>query len=66
MALTKSQYDAIMREYDQLQAQHHYELEKRTEEIFEKIPEYKELSDSVATLGFSYLMKSHYTSKISF
>ena len=58
MALTKSQYDAIMREYDQIKAQHSYELDKRKEEIYEKLPEYKELSDSVSSIAFSYVMKA--------
>ena len=35
MALTNSQFEAIMREYDNLRAKHDYELQKRTEEIYE-------------------------------
>ena len=58
MALTNSQFDAIMREYDNLRAQHDYELQKRKEEIFETIPTFEELYDSVSSIGYSYILKS--------
>lgn len=58
MALANSQYDAIMREYDKIRTQHDYELDKRTEEIFEQVPGYKELHESVSTLSCSYFQKA--------
>ena len=58
MALTNSQFDAIMREYDNIRAQHDYELQKRKEEIFETIPTFEELYDSVSSVGRSYILKS--------
>ena len=58
MALTNSQFDAIMREYDNIRAQHDYELQKRKEEIFETIPTFEELYDSVSSIGHSYILKS--------
>ena len=58
MALTNSQFDAIMREYDNIRAQHDYELQKRKEEIFETIPTFEELYDSVSSIGYSYILKS--------
>ena len=58
MALTNSQFDAIMREYDSLRAQHNYELLKRTEEVYETIPKYKELDESVSSVGYAYILKA--------
>lgn len=58
MALTNSQFEAIMREYDNLRAKHDYELQKRTEEIYETIPKYKELHDSVSSVGQFYILKA--------
>lgn len=54
MALDNAQFDAIMRKYDRTQLQHKYELQKRFDEIYEKIPEYKALDESVSTLSLSY------------
>ena len=43
MALSNSQYNAILREYERLQAEERSELEKRREEVFRRIPRLKEL-----------------------
>ena len=58
MALNNSQYDAIMREYDQMQSQHQYELSKRRDEIFEKIPEYEALTYSTPSFAMSCTIKA--------
>ena len=58
MALNNSQYDAIMREYDQMQSQHQYELSKRRDEIFEKIPEYEALTYSTPSFAMSCTLKA--------
>lgn len=58
MALNTSQYNAIMREYDQLNSIHQYELSKRTDEIYEKIPEYEALSQSVPSLAMACTLKT--------
>ena len=42
MALSNSQYDSIMRIYNQAQLRQKHELDKRREEIYEKIPAVKE------------------------
>ncbi len=49
MALENSQYDAIMRHYDEIRTLHRNELEERTQKIYTEIPELKELDDAVAS-----------------
>ena len=51
MALTNSQYDAIMREYEDRQSTNRHLLEKRRAYIFEHVKGYRELSDSIASLS---------------
>lgn len=51
MALTNSQYDAIMREYEDRQSRNRHLLEERKAYIFEHVEGYRELSDSVASLS---------------
>ena len=45
MALTNSQYDAIMREYSAKQAISRRKLDERTSQVYTTMPEYKELLD---------------------
>lgn len=54
MAMDNAQFDAIMRKYDQLQLQHKHELNRRFEEVYAKIPEYKALDEAVSTIAMSY------------
>lgn len=51
MALTNSQYDAIMHKYSLKQSLSTRLLEKRTAQIHSSIPEYKELLDKISTLS---------------
>ena len=51
MALTNSQYDAIMREYSAKQTLSRHRLEERTKQIFAAVPEYKVLLDEISTLS---------------
>lgn len=51
MALTNSQYDAIMREYEYRQSRNRHLLEERRTYIFEHVKGYRELSDSIASLS---------------
>ena len=51
MALTNSQYDEIMREYNQLKFRHSRELEERVREIYEKVPAIRELEHEITTLA---------------
>lgn len=47
MALSNSQYDSIMRMYHQEQLRNKHELDKRTAEVYEKIPAIREINDAV-------------------
>ena len=38
MALSNSQYDSIMRIYNQKQLNNKHELDRRTKEVYERIP----------------------------
>ena len=38
MALSNSQYDAIMREYGRQQIENHHKLEERRKEIYARLP----------------------------
>lgn len=51
MALSNSQYDAIMREYDQIRFGHQNEQQRRITEIYEKIPAIKALDLETARVG---------------
>lgn len=44
MSFSNSQYNEIMREYEAMQAEQRAKLERRLEEVYEKIPEMKELN----------------------
>ena len=48
MGLTRSQYDAVMRVYDQRQIRNHHIEEERRKRAYEAIPELRELDQSVA------------------
>ena len=48
MALSNSQYDAIMRAYGRQQIENHHQLEERRREIYRKLPVIKELEAEIA------------------
>ena len=48
MALSNSQYDAIMRAYGRQQIENRHQLEERRREIYEKIPAVRELEAEIA------------------
>ena len=48
MALSNSQYDAIMRVYNQRRFQDKREQDKRIAEVYEKVPQVEALSDEIA------------------
>ena len=54
MALTNSQYDQIMKTYEEKQYQAHYELEKRKARLLAKIPEYREINSEISRLSIHY------------
>lgn len=49
MPLSNSQYQAIMRIYNERQYQDRYEQEKRCQEVYEKIPQLKSFEDEIST-----------------
>ncbi len=51
MGLTNSQYDAIMRSYEQRQLHNKDVLFARYEEVYRKIPALKEIDESISSLG---------------
>ena len=48
MALSNSQYQALMRVYQQRQLENKREQDERVREVFEKVPEIARLSDEIA------------------
>lgn len=54
MPLTNSQYDAIMRSYEEKQRAARYRLEKNTLEVYAKIPSYEELERQAATISIEH------------
>ncbi len=56
MGLSNSQYQAILREYDRIQAEERAKREERVEEVYQKIPELKTLNLASGKLALeSYL-----------
>ncbi|MBD5445038.1 MAG: ATP-binding protein [Lachnospiraceae bacterium] len=53
MSLTNTQYDIILRGYENKQLNTRHELERRTKYVYEHIPAYRELEDNIATLSVS-------------
>ena len=51
MALNNIQYDTIMRDYQRTQAEHRHEQEDRIQEVFQKLPQIKEMNDQIAALS---------------
>ena len=51
MILDNSQYDAIMRTYEQKQLYNRKELEKRYENAYKKLPALKELHHTISSLS---------------
>lgn len=49
MALSNSQFDSIMRIYNQKQLHNKHELDRRIKEVYEKIPAIKEMNDEIGT-----------------
>lgn len=54
MGLKNSQYQAIMREYEQKQLRSHDILTKRYQEVCRQLPEFKKLDDSISVLSVQY------------
>lgn len=54
MGLKNSQYQAIIRDYEQKQFRSHDILTKHYQTVYEKLPEFKELDESVSSLSVQY------------
>lgn len=54
MGLTNSQYQAIMRSYEQKQLRSHDILARHYEEVYRALPEYKSLDESISILSVQY------------
>lgn len=53
MALTNSQYQSIIRDYDRIRDNNRFTLETRKVQVWQAAPEYRELEDSVSSLSVS-------------
>lgn len=49
MALSNSQYNAVMRDYEQQQLQNRHDQERRIAEVYEKVPQIEAIDKSIAT-----------------
>ena len=54
MALKNSQYNAIMRKYEQVRLKNHDLQNARYEEVYKKLPEFKSLDESISVLSVQY------------
>ena len=57
MALSNSQYDSIMREYDNRRLRSRKLLDERKKEIYSVLPEYKAIDDEIATISVQQCKK---------
>lgn len=53
MSLSTAQYDAIMREYEERRIENRHRSEEHLQEIYDLIPEYKLISDSITDTAIS-------------
>lgn len=51
MALTNSQYNTILRMYEEKQTQNRHEQSRRRQEIYDKIPEYEQIEQAVSSVS---------------
>lgn len=58
MPLTNSQYESILREYEQIQRRNRHLLQERREQVYREVDGYQELDDSVASVSVEYGKKS--------
>ncbi len=54
MALTNTQYDTIFRDYEKVQLQNRHLLEEHRDEVYELIPEYRDIDSSIAQLALEH------------
>ena len=51
MALSNSQYDQLMRDYEQLQLDNEHELRLHFDEVYAKIPKRRTIDDTISSLS---------------
>lgn len=54
MALKNSQYDAILREYNQRQLNNVHEQEERIKKVYEQIPEFQKIDEEISSLSVAH------------
>lgn len=57
MALSNSQYDSIMRRYNQKQFKNKHELDKRVAEVYEKLPAVRDINQEISTAAVASAKK---------
>lgn len=65
MAIDNSSYNAIMREYENIRANNRAAQVRRIEEVYEKIPEMKELNNSTGSVAVSRYKESLKAGRLS-
>lgn len=53
MPLTNSQYESILRTYEEKQVRNRHLLAKRTQEVYAKIPAFQEIEETIASISVS-------------
>ena len=53
MPLTNTQYESIIKEYEQAQNRNRYIMDERRELVYSRIPEYAELENSISSISVS-------------
>lgn len=53
MPLTNSQYESILRAYEEKQIRNRHLLAKRTQEVYTKIPAFQEIEETIASISVS-------------
>ena len=51
MALSNSEYNFLMREYEERRYASKWDLEQRTKEVYKAIPRIKEIHDEISTIA---------------
>lgn len=51
MALSNSEYNLIMREYEERRYKSKWELDKRIKEVYDRLPRIKEINDEISTVA---------------
>ena len=66
MSLPKEEYDKLMLEYSRTQSRHRHQLLQRREQVYARIPEYRELERRVPDLSYTALEETLSGKKPSF